>query len=269
MIAGGPEDEQYDGAFDDGVETAETFEDGVIETDPVEGETYEADPFAGDDTEGELALGDDDDLPWLESGEDDHEAGVDTGRIVGFVLIGLLALAAILGGIWWATNRGNDTELLADGSTIPAPEGPVKTRPDDPGGEQVAGTGDVAPLAGEGEEIEGRVAEADAPVPSLDVRSADDSASDEAGAGDAPSESVASGVAVQVGAYSSRARAEEGWQTLTGQSEALSGVRHRVVQGTADIGTVYRLQAMAGSASAASDLCRRLKADGVACQVKN
>ena len=42
-----------------------------------------------------------------------------------------------------------------------------------------------------------------------------------------------------------------------------------VVEGKADIGTVYRLQALAGDASGANDLCSRLKAAGVACQVKN
>jgi hypothetical protein len=42
-----------------------------------------------------------------------------------------------------------------------------------------------------------------------------------------------------------------------------------VVEGKADIGTVYRLQALAGDAAGATDLCARLKAAGVACQVKN
>ena len=291
MMAGGPEDENYDEPFEGDTDALEpdaaiapdpgTTDPGTtdpVTNDPVTNDPVPADPFAPDAFEqervdSELALGDDDDLPWLESGEEEYEPGVDTGRIVGFVLIGLLALAAILGGIWWATNRGGETEIVADGSTIPAPEGPIKSRPDDPGGQQVAGTGDVAPLTGEGRDVEGRVAEAETPSPSLDVRSAadagDDDADSPAQAADEPAAPAASGVAVQVGAYSSRDRAEAGWQTLTGQSEVLSGVRHRVVQGTADIGTVYRLQALAGSATAASDLCRRLKADGIACQVKN
>jgi len=41
-----------------------------------------------------------------------------------------------------------------------------------------------------------------------------------------------------------------------------------VLQGTADIGTVYRLQAVAPDAAAANALCATLKASGVACQVK-
>ena len=60
-----------------------------------------------------------------------------------------------------------------------------------------------------------------------------------------------------------------GWQTLTGRHEALQGVNHRVVQGTVDGSTVYRLQAVAGSTAAARELCSELKANGADCQVKN
>jgi hypothetical protein len=79
-----------------------------------------------------------------------------------------------------------------------------------------------------------------------------------------------SGVGVQIGAYTSLATAEAGWTRLSQQHDSvLSGIKHRVVEGKADIGTVYRLQALAGDASGANDLCARLKTAGVACQVKN
>jgi hypothetical protein len=65
------------------------------------------------------------------------------------------------------------------------------------------------------------------------------------------------------------AAAEAGWTKLTGQAGAvLSGVPHRVVEGAADNGTVYRLQAVAPDAAAANALCGKLKAAGIACQVK-
>jgi hypothetical protein len=72
-----------------------------------------------------------------------------------------------------------------------------------------------------------------------------------------------------VAAYSTRASAEAGWARLSTQYELLSGVSHRIVEGTADIGTVYRLQAVPGDAAAAQALCAKLKAEGLACQVKN
>lgn len=214
--------------------------------------------------ESELDLSDDDSLPWLESDEEDEAAGgFDTAQIIGFVAILLALLAGVVGGVWYFSNRSGDATLVADGSTIEAPEGPYKEKPEDAGGKEFAGTGNVAPAVGEGETREGVMADGgEATAASSDTSS---SAAAEAAASSAAS---TSGVGVQVGAYGSRARAEEGWTTLTRNSEALSGVRHRIVKGEADIGTVYRLQAVAGDRAAADRLCSALKADGLACQVK-
>jgi len=79
---------------------------------------------------------------------------------------------------------------------------------------------------------------------------------------------ASSGVGVQVGAYSNRAAAEAGWNRLTQQHSALKGMKYRVVEGKADIGTVYRLQAVADNAASAGALCRDLKASGLNCYVK-
>lgn len=216
----------------------------------------------------QLTLADEDErLPWLESGdEDDEDGGVDTGRIFGLALLALLALAVIIGGIWWFGNRGPHPELVADGSTIEAPEGPYKEKPADPGGKKFEGTGNLAPAVGEGQSREGRIAD-NAPKPAIDAPKSDDRAAPTAPrATEAPAAS--GGVAVQVGAYSSKAAADAGWQRLQGQTDKLNGVSHRVVEGQADIGTVFRLQAVAGDATSASRLCSALKGDGVACQVK-
>ncbi|MCT2559693.1 SPOR domain-containing protein [Tsuneonella sp. YG55] len=222
----------------------------------------ERDDYAAGD---QLTLADDDErLPWLESGdEDDEDEGAESGRILGFAVLALLALAAFIGGIWWFGNRSQESEVVADGSTIEAPDGPYKTRPTDPGGKQFEGTGNLAPAVGEGRETEGRIADA-TPAPSIDAPRASDSPP----ASTASEAKAASGTVVQVGAYSTRADAEAGWQKLQRQTEHLNGVSHRVVQGQADIGTVFRLQAIAGDAGAASRLCTALKGDGVACQVK-
>ena len=74
---------------------------------------------------------------------------------------------------------------------------------------------------------------------------------------------------MQVGAFSSQATAEAGWTKLVAQANgALSGVSHRVVAGTADNGTIYRLQAVAPDRAAAAALCSKLKGAGISCQVK-
>jgi len=212
--------------------------------------------YSIDDVE-ELSLSEEEEpLPWLESGDyDDEEEGVDTGRIIGFVVMAALALAVLFGAIWFFSNQSTDPELIADGSTIEAPEGPTKEKPEVPGGRTFAGTGDVAPAVSEGQSREGRLAEQPAPKPTIDVATTINTA-------------ATGGVAVQVGAYSTKASAETGWNVLNRQTDAIKGFKYRIVEGKADIGTVYRLQAVTADAAAAKSLCDTLRADGLACQVK-
>lgn len=218
-----------------------------------------------------LALNDEDErLPWLESGDDDEAdyAGVDSGRMAIFLLAGLVSLAAIVGGIWWVTNRNGDQMAVADGSIIAAPVTPASEKPKDPGGKTFDGTGDTSFAVSEGQS---RPAQLGGNAPSAAAKPTPTaSASPSAKAPPAPTATAAapSGVGVQVGAFSSNASAEAAWTKLSQQHSALAGVRHRVVQGSADIGTVYRLQALAGDAAAAKVLCSKLKAGGLSCQVK-
>jgi hypothetical protein len=74
-------------------------------------------------------------------------------------------------------------------------------------------------------------------------------------------------VGVQVGAYSSEARAEAGWSTLSTRYPALSGVKHRIVQVTIDGSPIFRLQAVQGDAKAAQALCSTLESQGADCRV--
>lgn len=222
--------------------------------------------------DGELDLADTDSLPWLESDEEDEDAGgLDVMQIVGFVALLLAVLGAVVGGVWFVSNRVAGQEAVADGSVIAAPDGPIKQRPDDPGGKEFAGTGNVAPVVGEGGSRPATVAEA--PMPPL--AGASPVATPSAGATKAvpattptPTAPPVAGTGVQLAAYGTRARAEEGWTQVSRRTEALKGVKYRIVEGKVDIGTVYRLQAVAGSRAEADRLCAALKADGVDCQVK-
>ncbi|MCH2486264.1 MAG: SPOR domain-containing protein [Erythrobacter sp.] len=215
-----------------------------------------------------LDFGDEDEsLPWLESGEDEAQPGFDTTRLIGIGLLMVVALGVIVGAIWWFTNSSVGGGPEADGSLVEAPDEPYRTRPEDAGGKTFAGTGDTSFAVGEGQTREGRLASG--PAPAVTPTPTETASEPEPAETPAPrSQALPRGTAVQVGAYSNRADAEEGWRTLTRQTDALSGVDYRIVEGRADIGTVFRLQVAGGDNAGARRLCNALQSDGLPCQIK-
>ena len=256
---------------------------------------------AGDDL---LDLPEANRLPWLESADDDDlDGGIDTGRVVAVVVGGLALLAAIVGGVWWGTHRNEGGQRVADGSLIHAPAEPYKAAPQNPGGKTYDGTGDSSFAVSQGHNPAAHLAGASEAAaepgdkPSTGATTGPVKTAQQAGAvavaaakaaggaaggatgaahgttapaaAHAGGAAASSGVGVQVGAYTSQAGAEAGWAKLEKQYESLASLHHRIVQGQADIGTVYRLQAVAESDSAASSLCASLKGQGLACQVRH
>lgn len=240
-----------------------------------EPEAVQQDGGADDTLEtGELALddGDDDRLPWLESDDGEADDSADGGRILGFAVLGFLLLVAIVGAIWWATHRTPDETLIADGSTIAAPKQPFKEPPRDAGGKTFEGTGDSAFAVSQGQTQGAAQASASgaasaAPQPGIAIPPKA-AASSAPAAGNAAAASATPGTLVQIGAYKNRETAEARWASAASRYSALSGQRHVVVEGQADIGTVFRLQILAGSNDGARTLCGRLKGQGLDCQVK-
>lgn len=222
--------------------------------------------------EGALGLADTDSLPWLESGAEDEEpGGLDPGQVMLFLAALVLLLGAAVGAVWYFSSRAGGGQGVPEGGVIAAPEGPVKERPEDPGGKQFAGTGNVAPVVSEGGSRPAVVAAPPAAASATSAPAAPAPAASAAAGAAAPATAAAGdtgGVAVQLAAYSNRARAEQGWGDLVRRTDALAGVRHRVVEAKVDSGTVYRLQALAPNRAEAEKLCSALKADGLACQIK-
>ena len=248
-------------------------EQADIDDSEYEGET----PFAAEEAE-RLSLGEEERLPWLESDDEYADDVVDTARIATVALLGLLAIVTVAAIIWWFMRDKPDAELLAEGSTIEAPAEPFRARPANPGGRNAEGTGDVSYAVGEGRDRATQMG-GSAPTPSATptpaATAARPSIDRQQAAGAAPSvaaptaAAAAGGVGVQVGAFSSRATADAGWAQLTREHSALSGVNHRIVQAQVDGNTVFRLQAVAGNASAAEAMCRAIKSGGGDCRVAN
>jgi len=69
---------------------------------------------------------------------------------------------------------------------------------------------------------------------------------------------------VQLGAFSSQAKATAAWKTLSGRFSFLSALTQSVIPTQSGDKTLYRLRASGGNAG---DICRRLKTAGESCSV--
>lgn len=248
---------------------------------------------------------DEDRLPWLEPVDDyEDEDGISIGRLIGAVVVGLVALGLIIGGIFWLRNRDS---AAGDGSIIAAPDGPIKERPEDAGGMSVEGTGDVAYGASVGDDVNSTIdlsALPEAPITDAPVRSVPLPES-KAPAAPAPKPAAApakpatvevvtakplaaapkpvapkpvaaakpapapssGGSGIQLGAFSSPALANKAWTQLSGRFSFLAGLDHDLVPVSVNGSTLYRLRANANGQ--AGTICAKLKVAGEACTVVN
>jgi hypothetical protein len=227
--------------------------------------------------EEELEVGDEDRLPWLEAVEEDDGdgEGPSVAKLIAAIVIGLVAIGVIVGGLFWLGNRNQPG---GNGDVIAAPEGDYKVRPENPGGMNVSGEGQVAAAASAGQTPQGnlnlgtpeapftqappapaappQVAQAPAPAP------APASAPAQPRPAPAPQQPAAPGATIQLGAFSSQAAANQAWGSLAGRFRYLAPLSHAVVPVQSGARTLYRLRA---SGAGAADVCRRLQVAGEAC----
>ncbi|MEP2103502.1 MAG: SPOR domain-containing protein [Parasphingorhabdus sp.] len=198
-----------------------------------------------------LDLDDENRLPWLESAEDyDGEDEYSPIRVALFVGLAIALLAAIVGGIYWMQNR-DAGGLSGDGTLIAAQEGDYKVRPDDPQAKQFEGEGDASFAASQGQETPGKLGTA-APV-EAPIRKA------------APT--TPGSAMIQLGAFSSSGQADRAWSGFSRRFADIGALPKKIVQGTVEGGTIYRLNAVAPDVSAAQKVCNGLKAAGESCIV--
>lgn len=213
-----------------------------------------------DTTRDSLDLDDEDRLPWLESADDYEEEGeYSPTRIALLVLVGLVLLGAIVGGIYWMQNR--DGGVDGSGDLIAAQEGDYKVRPDDAQSKQFEGEGDASFAASEGQETEAKLGTA-APVETpVRKEAAPGFESTEANAG------TSTGTMIQLGAFSSPTNADREWAGYARRFESIGNLPKKIVPGSVEGGTIYRLNAVAPDPQAAQQICNGLKAAGESCMV--
>ncbi|WP_260482492.1 SPOR domain-containing protein [Sphingomicrobium flavum] len=216
---------------------------------------------------------DEDRLPWLEAVDDeDAPRAISGGKMAAFIVVVLVAMGLVAATMFWLgqTNQsiGGAPELIA------APDTPIKVKPDDPGGLDVAGDSETAFATSAGEETDARLDTtkmAEAPV--IAVREPEPApapapAPREAPAPDAPpavTPPAPAGPQIQLGAYGTRAKAETGWVLLSSNFPEVAGLKKNIVQARVNGQTVYRLRAVAPDRNAASAACTALTAAGENC----
>lgn len=222
-----------------------------------------------------LRFDEEDRLPWLEPVEDAAPERSDVWRLVGLVLVGLVLIGAVVGGMWWWQTGGRPR-----GELIAAPEGAYKVTPKaEPG--RFEGEGAIAVAAAEGVQPTAQIdpnrlpetpiappvagGRPPAATAGAQPKAAPGTAATPAAATPALAPATGGSGMVQLGSFSSNASAQRAWTSLKSRFAYLEPVNSSIVTAEVNGRTVHRLQAAAGSASAAQTLCNRLRVAGENC----
>jgi len=209
-------------------------------------------------------LSDEDRLPWLEAVEEEEDReGPSAAKLAAAIIIGLVAIGIIVGGLFWLGNRGGEG---GNGELIAAGEGDYKVKPADPGGMEVADQAGTAQSAAQGAEPRGRLdtgAVPEAPV-TRPPPAAQPQPQPQPKAPPRPAAPAAAGPTIQLGAFSSQARATQAWNALAARFRYLAPLGHSVVPVEAGGRTLYRLRATGPDAAS---VCGRLRVAGEDCSV--
>jgi hypothetical protein len=220
-----------------------------------------SDTTANDSDSNRFALDDPDRLPWLETADGyEYDDGASPLKVAAMVLGGLALLAAIVGLIYWA-QRSDGSGATGKGELIAAQKGDYKVKPDEAGGKTFEGEGDSAFAASEGKKTGATIAP---PAKVPDTKAAASVPAKPAASGATP----AGAVMVQLGAFGDAAKADTAWAAFTKRFGFLSGTNRKIAEATVEGGRkVFRLQAITANATAAQQLCAKLKAAGENCLI--
>ena len=221
---------------------------------------------------------DDQGLPWLEAVDDeDGPRGVSAKKMFVALLMVAAAAAIVAGTFFWLGRR--DSVVDGPPELIRAETAPYKTRPDDPGGLDVAGESGTAFETSAGEDPDAALdmdklpqgvdLPPPEPVPGTPVEPAPKKIPPNETKEPAPDgAAAASGPTIQLGAYGSTIKADTAWAMLSSRFPAVASLDKSVVSATVNGKAIHRLRAV-GSTEQTRAACVALKAAGESCLVVN
>ena len=217
---------------------------------------------------------DDQGLPWLEAVDDeDGPRGISAKKMFVALMMVVVAAAIVAGTFFWLGRR--DSVIEGAPELIRAETTPYKTRPDDPGGLDVAGESQTAFETSAGEDPDAALdmnklpqgvdLPPPAPIPGAPVEPAPKrippNETREPAPDDAP---TTPGPTIQLGAYASTIKAETAWAMLSGRFPEVAALDKSVVSATVNGKAIHRLRAV-GSAAQTRAACTAMKAAGESC----
>lgn len=221
---------------------------------------------------------DEEGLPWLEAVPDEEGPRGVSGRKMAAALLIVVIAVLMVAGTSFLLGRRDSAPTDGAPELIKADPRPYKVKPSDPGGLDVAGESETAFATSAGADTDaqidlGAVAETPIarpeklppPVPRVErtaevLKPVVQEPKPVPEAAPAPS-----GTVIQLGAFSSAAKAEAAWQALTARFGALGGLSKIVVPVSSS--KLFRLRAGAASPADAKAMCQSLKVAGESCVV--
>ena len=219
---------------------------------------------------------DEEGLPWLEAvADEDGPRGVSASKMLTALLMVAVAVALIAGTMFLIGRR-------AVGPTTGPPElikadpRPYKIKPTDPGGLDVAGESQTAFATSAGADTDAQIdmnAVAETPVtrpePAPKKLPANETKEPVATAPAAevtpPAPTNGAGTVIQLGAFSSGAKAEAAWKALTARFGNLAAMSKIIAPVSGS--SLFRLRAGAASPADARAMCQSLRVAGESCVV--
>ena len=202
-----------------------------------------------------LNLDDEDRLPWLEpAGIEEEPESVSPLRIVGLVVLGLVLLGVIVTGGYWLNNRDR-TGSDGDAPLIAAESKNYKIPANASDAVEPTAPALAVPAS----------KPATKPSVSAPVRTGPATRPAVAAAPPEEDNGTLTGPRVQLGAFASRAIAEEVWKKHSSRFDYLAPLEHSVEPVETGGRTLYRLRVGVASQAAATETCGRLRVAGENC----